>query len=68
MRRIASLLVALGASTGPLLRGRAELVPVPVVTNSPVRIVAANLTGNSQRYEAFATRIFRGLKPDIVAV
>lgn len=44
--------------------------PVPVVqaTNSPVRIMAANLTGNSQRYEPFATRIFQGLKPDIVAI
>jgi endonuclease/exonuclease/phosphatase family metal-dependent hydrolase len=44
--------------------------PVPVVlsTNSPVRIMAANLTGNSQRYEPFAARIFQGLKPDIVAI
>jgi endonuclease/exonuclease/phosphatase family metal-dependent hydrolase len=43
-------------------------VPVVQVTNSPVRILAANLTGNSQRYEPFATRIFQGLKPDIVAI
>jgi endonuclease/exonuclease/phosphatase family metal-dependent hydrolase len=68
MRRIASLLAALPTLAGPLARIRAELVPVPVVTNSPVRIVAANLTGNSRRYEAFATRILQGLKPDIVAI
>lgn len=44
--------------------------PVQVVqtTNSPVRIMAANLTGNSQRYEPFASRIFQGLKPDVVAI
>lgn len=46
----------------------AETVPVVSLTNSPVRIMAANLTGNSQRYEPFATRIFQGLKPDVVAI
>ena len=45
-----------------------ETVPVVLSTNAPVRIMAANLTGNSQRYEPFATRIFQGLKPDIVAI
>jgi len=68
MRRIASLLAALAVWCGLLPRVRAELVPVPMVTNTPVRIMAANLTGNSQRYEAFATRIFQGLKPDVVAI
>lgn len=68
MRPIATLLPAMAAAGHLLLPLRAELVPVPVVTNSPVRMVAANLTGNSQRYEAFATRIFQGLKPDIVAI
>src|ERR1700743_3603520 len=33
-----------------------------------VRIMSANLNGNSQTYEPFALRIFQGLKPDIVAI
>ncbi len=61
-----------GVALAAALLGVAHLTgePVPVVqaTNSPVRIMAANLTGNSQRYEPFATRIFQGLKPDIVAI
>jgi len=30
--------------------------------------MAANLNGNSQKYEPFALRIFQGLKPDVVAI
>src|SRR6266581_3022218 len=37
-------------------------------TNTPVRIMAANLNGNTQSYQPFAIRIFQGLKPDIVAI
>ena len=33
-----------------------------------VRVMAANLNGNSQAYEPFALRIFQGLKPDVVAI
>jgi endonuclease/exonuclease/phosphatase family metal-dependent hydrolase len=33
-----------------------------------VRIMAANLNGNSQTYEPFALRIFEGLKPDVVCI
>lgn len=68
MRQIAKLLTSLAALGSLLPDAWAELVPVPAVTNAPVRIVAANLTGNSQRYEAFAMRIFQGLKPDVVAI
>jgi len=39
-----------------------------VSTNSVLRIMAANLNGNSQKIEPFAIRIFQGLKPDIVAI
>ena len=39
-----------------------------VPTNSVLRVMAANITGNSQKYEPFAIRIFQGLKPDIVAI
>src|SRR2546428_9431395 len=37
-------------------------------TNTPVRIMAANLNGNTQSYQPFAIRIFQGLKPDIIAI
>src|SRR5882724_711092 len=37
-------------------------------TNTPLRIMAANLNGNTQSYQPFALRIFEGLKPDIVAI
>jgi len=33
-----------------------------------LRVMTANLNGNSQTYEPFALRIFQGLKPDIVAI
>ncbi len=33
-----------------------------------VRVMAANLNGNTQSYQPFALRIFQGLKPDIVAI
>ncbi len=39
-----------------------------VATSSVVRVMAANLNGNSQKIEPFAIRIFQGLKPDIVAI
>ena len=43
--------------------------PVVVETNATVRIMAANLTsGNNQRYETPGLNIFKGLKPDVVAV
>ncbi len=37
-------------------------------SNVNVRIMAANLNGNSQTYEAFGLRIFQALKPDVVAI
>jgi endonuclease/exonuclease/phosphatase family metal-dependent hydrolase len=37
-------------------------------TNITVRIMAANLNGNTQSYQPFALRIFQGLVPDIVAI
>ena len=58
----------LAATLGWFASALGEAVPVVLSTNSPVRIMAANLTGNSQRYEPFATRIFQGLKPDVVAI
>jgi endonuclease/exonuclease/phosphatase family metal-dependent hydrolase len=33
-----------------------------------VRVMSANLNGNSQTYEPFALRIFQGLKPDVVCI
>jgi endonuclease/exonuclease/phosphatase family metal-dependent hydrolase len=37
-------------------------------TNTNLRIMSANLNGNSQTYEPFALRIFEGLKPDVVCI
>lgn len=42
--------------------------PAPAQSNVTVRVMAANLNGNSQTYEPFAIRIFQGLRPDIVAI
>lgn len=47
---------------------RAAQMPVLTPTRVPVRVMAANLTGDSQKYEAPALRILRGLRPDVVAV
>ena len=33
-----------------------------------VRIMAANLNGNTQSYQPFALRIFQGTKPDVIAI
>jgi len=43
-------------------------IPVIVESNFTFRVMAANLTDNSQSYENFALRIFQGLKPDVVAI
>jgi endonuclease/exonuclease/phosphatase family metal-dependent hydrolase len=47
------------------------LISAPVTfaqSNTNVRIMAANLNGNSQTYQPFALRIFQGLRPDVVAI
>jgi endonuclease/exonuclease/phosphatase family metal-dependent hydrolase len=41
---------------------------IVVATNTILRVMAANLTGSSQKYEANSIRIFQGLNPDIVAI
>ena len=37
-------------------------------SNVNVRVMAANLNGNTQSYQPFALRIFQGLKPDVVCI
>src|ERR1035441_1929463 len=37
-------------------------------SNVNVRVMAANLNGNTQSYQPFALRIFQGLKPDVVVI
>lgn len=37
-------------------------------SNVNVRVMAANLNGNTQSYQPFAIRIFQGTKPDVVAI
>jgi endonuclease/exonuclease/phosphatase family metal-dependent hydrolase len=46
----------------------ATLVPIVADTNATIRIMAANLTGDSQTYADPALRIFQGLDPDVVAI
>jgi len=46
----------------------AEQFPVLTQTNLTIRVMAANITGNSQTYESFAVRIFQGLRPDVIAI
>jgi endonuclease/exonuclease/phosphatase family metal-dependent hydrolase len=41
---------------------------VDAQTNVTVRVMAANLNGNTQSYQPFAIRILQGLKPDIVCI
>jgi endonuclease/exonuclease/phosphatase family metal-dependent hydrolase len=41
---------------------------VVVATNTVVRVLASNLTPNSQEYEPPAIRILQALKPDVVAM
>ncbi len=50
------------------LSGRAVERDILTPTNAVVRVMAANLNGNSQKIEPFAIRIFQGLKPDVVAI
>jgi len=38
------------------------------LTNLNLRVMSANLNGNTQNYQPFALRIFEGLKPDVVAI
>lgn len=51
-----------------ILRMQGAVVEIVEQTNVTIRIMSANLTGSSQKYEAPAIRIFQGLKPDIVAI
>src|SRR5437762_32212 len=37
-------------------------------SNVLLRVMSANLNGNTQNYQPFALRIFQGLKPDVVAI
>jgi endonuclease/exonuclease/phosphatase family metal-dependent hydrolase len=41
---------------------------LPAQSNTALRIMSANLNGNTQSYQPFAIRILQGLKPDIVAI
>ena len=51
-----------------LLCGMFLFIPVFAQSNVNVRVMAANLNGNTQSYQPFALRILQGLKPDVVAI
>ena len=65
--RIAPLLPT-GLKCLLLLSGIFLATAVFAQSNVNVRVMSANLNGNSQRYEPFAIRIFQGLQPDVVAI
>ena len=44
------------------------LLPAFAQSNVTVRVMAANLNGNTQSYQPFALRIFQGTKPDVVCI
>ena len=45
-----------------------SIISTQAQSNLNIRVMAANLNGNSQTYEPFALRIFQALKPDVVAI
>ncbi|MDR3459932.1 MAG: immunoglobulin domain-containing protein [Verrucomicrobiae bacterium] len=51
-----------------LLGGIFLLTSALAQSNVNVRVMAANLNGNTQSYQPFALRILQGLKPDVVAI
>src|ERR1051325_4016578 len=66
MRAVRNLL----ARAGEVVSLGALFITTPLFAQSNVvlRIMAANLTGNSQTYGAPQIRIFQGLKPDVVCI
>ena len=51
-----------------LLAGAFLLTSARAQTNVNIRIMAANLNGNTQSYQPFALRILQGTKADVVAI
>jgi len=51
-----------------LCLGLLTALPCPAQTNFSLRVMAANLPGNAQKYEAPQIRILQGLQPDVVAI
>jgi endonuclease/exonuclease/phosphatase family metal-dependent hydrolase len=60
-RRAASVLLC-GLLFSFLTATKADTLP-----NTTIRVLSANLNGDTQSYQPFALRILQGLKPDIVA-
>ncbi len=52
----------------PILAAALSLTTASAQTNTNVRVMAANLNGNTQSYQPFALRIFQGLTPDVVCI
>ncbi len=67
-RRILASAAVLLAASLPVVGAAEVFAPRVSTTNATVRIMAANLNGDNQSYQAFALRIFQGLKPDVVAI
>ena len=65
--RIATV-VAAGAKTLCMLVAGLLLDTGHAQNSVNVRVMAANLNGNTQSYQPFALRILQGLKPDVVCI
>ena len=61
-------LVLTGAKTVFLLAAAFLLNTGHAQSSVNVRLMAANLNGNTQSYQPFALRILQGLKPDVVCI
>ena len=59
---------AIGMRCLLILAGFFLLTPVFAQSNVNIRIMAANLNGNTQSYQPFALRILQGTKPDVVCI
>ncbi len=51
-----------------IICGLAAAPSVLAQSNVNVRVMAANLNGNTQSYQPFAIRIFQGLQPDVIGI
>jgi endonuclease/exonuclease/phosphatase family metal-dependent hydrolase len=60
--------IQLPRSMGGVLLAVFGLFILQARADTTVRVMSANLNGNTQSYQPFALRIFQGLKPDIVAI
>lgn len=65
---IPPILLTIASFFTGVFNSSAVQISKPVWTNCIIRMMSANLAGDSQSYSQASIRIFQGLKPDIVAI